>query len=405
MIISFRFKNFRSFYDETFIDMKTDCCKDFTNHLAPFENKYLLKTLAVYGNDASGKTNLLLAFSGFQALIFKQLFPLKTIPGIYLVPHLRSNSRTKIIPYQITETDPQPTEMELSFLSNRHIYEYGFTIKDQNILAEHLIVDHHMVYTRTDREIFIGNRFKKFLHGKTDLKPHHAQLFCSILSYLDIPEITVIMEPFKDFFLGHMVYYFNTFESFQSLRDMETERNIYQIFENSDALNYSLNQLQKLGFPIEDFIIEHGVPKLGFRIKSRDTGKFIIYHTDYTSVSMNTIKYLCFFIKVYELSQTGGILIIDNITNEFQSTVIKFIVDSFYQEDNKNIQLIFTTNDSFILNNKQLQYDKVAVVDMNEYQESRFYTLTDILVQPDSSLLKEYLLKKYGTMTLLKDPI
>ena len=155
MIISFRFKNFRSFYDETFIDMKTDCCKDFTNHLAPFENKYLLKTLAVYGNDASGKTNLLLAFSGFQALIFKQLFPLKTIPGIYLVPHLRSNSRTKIIPYQITETDPQPTEMELSFLSNRHIYEYGFTIKDQNILAEHLIVDHHMVYTRTDREIFI----------------------------------------------------------------------------------------------------------------------------------------------------------------------------------------------------------------------------------------------------------
>ena len=202
-----------------------------------------------------------------------------------------------------------------------------------------------------------------------------------------------------------MVYYFNTFESFQSLRDMETERNIYQIFENSDALNYSLNQLQKLGFPIEDFIIEHGVPKLGFRIKSRDTGKFIIYHTDYTSVSMNTIKYLCLFIKVYELSQTGGILIIDNITNEFQSTVIKFIVDSFYQEDNKNIQLIFTTNDSFILNNKQLQYDKVAVVDMNEYQESRFYTLTDILVQPDSSLLKEYLLKKYGTMTLLKDPI
>ncbi len=75
MIISFRFKNFRSFYDETFIDMKTDCCKDFTNHLAPFENKYLLKTLAVYGDDASGKRICFLHFPVSRLLSSNSFFP------------------------------------------------------------------------------------------------------------------------------------------------------------------------------------------------------------------------------------------------------------------------------------------------------------------------------------------
>ncbi len=74
MIISFRFKNFRSFLDETFIDMKAVNYKEHPNHLVMAGNKKLLKTLAIYGANSSGKTNIFLAFTSFHSFIFWQLF-------------------------------------------------------------------------------------------------------------------------------------------------------------------------------------------------------------------------------------------------------------------------------------------------------------------------------------------
>ena len=55
MLISFRFKNFRSFLDETFINMKAVSYKELPDHLISIGNQKLIKTLAVYGPNASGK--------------------------------------------------------------------------------------------------------------------------------------------------------------------------------------------------------------------------------------------------------------------------------------------------------------------------------------------------------------
>lgn len=200
MIISFRFKNFRSFLDETYIDMKAVNYKEHPDHLVKAGNKKLIKTLAVYGANSSGKTNLFLAFTSFHSFIFWQLFSMEDIPRKHFMSLLQISSLDKILPFLDEETNTQPTEMELSFISGQRVYEYGFSVLNRKILTENMAVDNHVVFTRNEDEITIGRQYEKVLRQKAGIHPHQDRLFCSILSCLDIPEITAFMEPFETFF-------------------------------------------------------------------------------------------------------------------------------------------------------------------------------------------------------------
>ena len=405
MIISFRFKNFRSFLDETYIDMKAVNYKEHPNHLVKAGNKKLIKTLAVYGANSSGKTNLFLAFASFHSYIFWQLFSLKDVPRRHFMSILQYSALDQILPFLTEDADSTPTEMELSFISGQQIYEYGFSVSNRKILTETLAVDNHVVFTRDGDEISIGRQYEKALRPKAGMRPLIDRLFCSVLSCLDIPEITAVMEPFETFFSKQIGYYCDFLEPFQLAGHLIMDGRAYKALENPDALNYALAQLRKLGIPAEEIIIDKGIPKLGYLIKSRKTGEYRMQYMDYTKVSLGTMKYLQLFIQVYHLSQRGGVLIIDNISNEFHPAVTKFFIDSFQQEKNSNIQLLFTTYDISILNNQQFRRDEVAFVDMNEYQESKLYTLADIKVRSDASFSKDYLLGKYGAIPLFKDCI
>lgn len=405
MIISFRFKNFRSFQDETMIDMKAVGYKEHPGHLITADNKKLIKTLAVYGANASGKTNLFLAFASFHSLIFWQIFSLKEIPKQHFMSILQFSTMDKIVPFQGAEENTQPTEMELSFVSGQRIYEYGFSILGQKIVAEHLTVDHHLVFTRSGGEVSLGRQYEKPLRQRAAIHPHDNRLFCSILSCLDIPDVSALMEPFEQFFSSQIMYYYDFLEPFQLAGNTIMDGRVYKALENPDSLYYGLSQLRKLGIPVVDFVIDKGVPKLGYRVKSRATGEYKTSFMDQTQISMGTMKYLHLFMQIYDLSKKGGVLIIDNISNEFHPTIIKFFIDSFQQKKNENMQLIFTTYDISILNNQQFRRDEVAFVDINEYQESRLYTLADIKVRSDASFSKDYLLGKYGAIPLVKDYI
>ncbi|MGC6177733.1 AAA family ATPase [Lacrimispora sp. 38-1] len=405
MLISFRFKNFRSFLDETFINMKAVTYKELPDHLIPLDNQKLIKTLAVYGPNSSGKTNLFLAIASFHSLIFWQLFPSQTSNQNRFINLLQLTSMDRIIPHYQDNSETHPTEMEISFISSNRIYEYGFSICSQNIITEHLTVDNHLVFSRTAAELSYGRFYEKYMRSKSVIRPHSNRLFCSILSSLDVPEMTSIMKPFENFFSSKLHYYFDDLELLQILGNTLMDGKIFKILENPEAIEFSLSQLRKLGIPVEDIIVDKGIPKLGFLTKSRSNGQSFIKYMDIMEISSGTLKNLFMFLRIYELSQNGGILMIDSISSEFHPAVTKFIVDSFQQESNKNVQLIFSTHDISILNNQQFRRDEVAFVDMNEYGESRLYTLADIKVRSDASFSKDYLLGKYGAVPLVKDTI
>ena len=62
MLIRFSFKNFKSFKNENCLDMEATSLKEHEYNVAKTDNGEYLKVSAIYGANASGKTNVLQAF-------------------------------------------------------------------------------------------------------------------------------------------------------------------------------------------------------------------------------------------------------------------------------------------------------------------------------------------------------
>ena len=69
MLVMFRVRNFASFKEETVLDLRAVSYKDMKNHVLKAGNNNIVKTLAIYGKNASGKSNLISALYYFESFI------------------------------------------------------------------------------------------------------------------------------------------------------------------------------------------------------------------------------------------------------------------------------------------------------------------------------------------------
>ena len=74
MLVMFRVKNFASFKDETILDLRAVSYKEMKSHIVRIDKNNLVKTLAIYGKNASGKSNLVSAMYYFKSFIINQMY-------------------------------------------------------------------------------------------------------------------------------------------------------------------------------------------------------------------------------------------------------------------------------------------------------------------------------------------
>ena len=63
MLIQFSFKNYKSFRDETILDLSATKMTEFSDRVVTTGNEKILPVAAIYGANASGKSNVYEAFS------------------------------------------------------------------------------------------------------------------------------------------------------------------------------------------------------------------------------------------------------------------------------------------------------------------------------------------------------
>ena len=83
MLIQFSFKNFKSFKDEITLDMTASSIKEHLDKVIEKDDNKYLKVTAVYGANASGKSNVIEAFSHMKRIIldsFTEEAKWRTIP-------------------------------------------------------------------------------------------------------------------------------------------------------------------------------------------------------------------------------------------------------------------------------------------------------------------------------------
>lgn len=418
MLIMFRVKNFASFKDEVILDMRAISYKDMKNHVLEAGKNKVVKTLALYGKNASGKSNLISALYYFESFVYNQFFDAGNRDDEVDLGDRMPNVKRST--FKLGEAVNDDSEFEIIFSHNNKAYQYGFVIHDipeerkYSIKEEWLLVDDKLVFDRQQEMISSGKKYENELKNIDKQRPD--RLYIGVLDYFAEGEVKKIVDEFK----AYLKHKFNVhFElilegsvkglvsgvsfSKRIVEDEEYRRTIEKFIRVADV--------GIVGISIEENTDDKTKERHPYEVKTihnvyNDAGEIIREEKfELTMESSGTNRYFSFIQYILNIIEDGGVFIVDEMSARLHPILTKFIVDLFQGKMNKGAQLIFTTHDISLMNRNQFRRDEIAFVEKNEKGESTLYTLADIKARSDASFAKDYMAGKYGAIPVLSDDI
>lgn len=411
MLLMFKVKNYTSFKNESILDMRATAYVQHPTHVIHVDDKLgLLKTTALYGANASGKSNLISAMFFFEQYIFSQFINKKENEDF------ESNEigmKMKLEPFVLSDDINNASEFDIIFLHNGKQIQYGFECTPEEVLNEWLFIDDKKVFERTGTELSFGNKYQKMLGAYKKLPAE--RLYIAVLEYF-------LDEETKKIVLGDFISFFNKeYNVFTELLFESTVKGLVGMVGLSKKLVNNEAYRKKVESYLK--LIDVGIKRLDVQtetIFNESTGKkqkekvirtvHDIYDAsgnivgekffDLRQESTGTLRFLAYIQNILEMISKGGVFIVDEMSARLHPLLTKLIVDIFCSSQNKKAQLIFTTHDISLLNNNQFRRDEVVFVDKNERGESSLYALSDLKVREDATFNKDYLQGKYGAIPI-----
>lgn len=418
MLIEFSVGNYRSFKDQVTLSMVAapivaeDKEIDQRNVFTVDEDLTLLKSAAIYGANASGKSNLA------QAMGFMRWFMINSSK------ETQSTEQIGIEPFRLsTETEEQPSFFEIIFLMEGTQYRYGFELDTNKVLSEWL----YYVPKIRETKLFIRDQDKFEITKKyrgQDLKhiTRPNALFLSVSAQFNVQIANQILN-----WAANKLKIISGLED-RGYRDY-TARCLNQKNQYSEAI---LKLIKKLDLGIsnldveeieitEEHLPEHFPEELKTNIlnnspKMRSVSTF---HKKYDAQGKPTSTEL-FDLEEHESEGTqklfeiagplvdtlfdGKVLVIDEFDARLHPLINQAIVKLFNSiEDNpNNAQLIFFTHDTNMLDKKLLRRDQVWFTEKNRYGATDLYSLVEYKgVRNDASFENDYIKGRYGAIPFL----
>ena len=407
----FKVRNYTSFKEESILDMRATSYVQHPSHVIHVDDRLsLLKTTALYGANASGKSNLISAMFFFEQYIFSQFINKN---GNEDFETEEAGIKMKLEPFSLSDSVNEASEFDIIFLHHGKQIQYGFECTSKEVLNEWLFINDKKAFERNGTELSFGSKYQKMLGAYKKLPAE--RLYIAVLEYF-------LDEEAKEEVLGDFISFFSK------------EYNVYSeiLFESTVkglagmiGLSRKLVRNQSYRKKVEQYLrlIDVGIKRLDVQTETifdERTGKkkrekvvrtvHDIYDKDGNPVgeklfslrqeSTGTLRFLAYIQNIIEMISNGGVFIVDEMSARLHPLLTKLIVDIFCSEQNEKAQLIFTTHDISLLNKDQFRRDEVVFVDKNERGESSLYALSDLKVREDATLSKDYLQGKYGAIPI-----
>lgn len=423
MLIEFTVENFLSFKDPTTLSMVM--AKSFKEHKESVTeisgcNMSLLKSAVVYGNNASGKSNLIKAMNFMKSTVLNSFRDA-----------LMENSERKfsLQKYALnTKSENETSFFEISFIQNETKFRYGFEIDYDKVISEwlfHTTTKEVYLFKRDKQQIEINkSSFKEAIGKETDVKEN--VLFLSLLATLGKETSTIIVEWFKKFnFIngihdhGHNLYTIEKMKSDESFYNWVLHfikyleiANLSSTEDDSSEIDLEIIRNKEKNEEIINLLTS--IQKIQSKQPKRE--HLITYHRKYdeNNVLVETIpfnfekqesegtkKLLYLLGPWYDTLQNGKILIIDELDSRLHSHLTLRLIDFFHKFNKKNAQLICAVHDISLLNKETFRRDQIWFVEKNQFGSSELYSLADFKtdkVRNKSAFDKNYLEGKYGAI-------
>ena len=394
MLIEFKIENFLSFKDLTTLSMVA--AKSFKEHLdtnviKTDGNISLLKSAVIYGNNASGKSNLL------EAMGFMRQKVLNSFRDALL-----DNSERKFPLEKFalnTKSEKDISYFEISFFQNHTKYRYGFEIDYDKIVAEwlfHTTSKEVYLFKRRNQEIEINkSAFKEGLGKVEDVKEN--VLFLSLLATLGKEISSSIIDWFKNFNivngihdLGHKRYTINKLKT-----DKEFFNWVLHFIKYLEITNLSIE---------EDKLSDHDLDHLITYHRKFDENNILVDSIAFNfdkEESEGTKKLLYLLGPWFDTIQKGKVLIIDELDSRLHSHLTSRLIEFFHSFNKSNAQLICAVHDVSLLTKEIFRRDQIWFVEKNQFGSSELLSLSDFKtdkVRNKSAFNKNYLEGRYGAI-------
>lgn len=197
MLLMFKIKNYTSFKNESILDMRATAYVQHPSHVIHVNDKLgLLKSTALYGANASGKSNLISAMFFFEQYIFSQF--INKNENVDFESN-ETGMKMKLEPFVLSNDTNNASEFDIIFLHNDKQLQYGFECTSNEVLNEWLFINDKKVYERTGTELSFGNKYQKMLSAYKKLPTE--RLYIAVLEYfLDEEAKKAVLGDFISFF-------------------------------------------------------------------------------------------------------------------------------------------------------------------------------------------------------------
>ena len=418
MLIQFNFKNFKSFRDEVSLDLTATKITEHEGHVAEAANDKLLKVAAIYGANASGKSNVYDAFE-YMTYYVDESFKFGDEEERR---RKTGDSYLKVTPFLFDENSrDEETTFEVFYVDNSEdtgkTYQYGFSLKKDEVVEEWLYSKaktarnkYRTIFYRKKGEELEMNGFSKNHVENIKASLNKESLIVSLGSKLRIAKLKKV----RDWFLSNEIVNFgDPAENFFLSRVLpegfvdrkEVQDNIVEYFASFDEAIQDFN-IEEL--PQEDEKDNSKSYKIDALHKIWDSGKMA--SIPLKQESGGTLKMFALYPSLKEVLDQGSTLFIDELNARLHPLLVRNIILTFLSPEinTRNAQLVFTTHDIWQFSNELLRRDEIWMVNKNRDGVSELYSLVELKdeegnkVRRDEALAKNYLTGNYGAIPALK---
>jgi AAA15 family ATPase/GTPase len=409
MLQQFSVGNFKSFKDIMTLSLVAANYKEKRENnifLAGKKTK-LLKSAAIYGANASGKSNLL------YSILFMKNFVLNSSKENQLTDQIG------VLPFMLdNKLAAKPSYFEIVFFQSNIKYRYGFEVSNTEVHSEWLFktgtTKESKLFTRIDNVFDMGSSFKE---GKGLIeKTRKNALFLSVVAQ------------FNGTISKEVILWFNNLSVMSGLTDDSFVNSTREMLEKNDPKKKSelLNFLKIADLGIEDIETtiepmkaDHLPPFFTEEIKKQilDSGNaknisIFTVHKKYENdkevglekfqigmESEGTKKIFFLALPMLDALENGKVLIIDELDSRLHPLITEYIIKLFNSKHNsKNSQLIFATHDTNLLSSEMFRRDQIWFTEKDKSNATELHSLVEYKTRNKGAYDKNYLLGKYGAI-------
>lgn len=424
MLIRFKVANFLSFDTEQSFSMICGSSEIHPSHIAKFDHFGLLRATAIYGANASGKSNFIKAISSMRQFV---VFNDPIVSDRYFRPN--------------PENRDKPSLFEVEFESNGRLYSYGFEymISKQEVVDEWLHEmfpdrDSKVIFERTgdsiihpftgqdkDRmdiyaEDMAGNPRRLFLNvmgTRTRSKDVELRVFSEVRDWFEkkllILDTTVPFLPDHrlddEFFkrLNRLMASFGT-----GINEMGYERKKGM----EEVLPQEISDRMKKMLSSESSASSVRLPRSylsfsDYRVSLADDGSLIfdevVFRHNNSRVTFHAEDESDGTKKLYNIlanlftDEKDITFLMDDLDSRLHPGLTYRLVKMFLGSDEtREKQLIFTTHESSLMDFGLLRRDEIWFSEKDTEGASRLYSLEDFNERCDRRIEKAYREGRYG---------